>query len=75
MYLLLSRVLPFDDEEDKEIARQTIQDAPDFSFEPWDQVTAPAKDLVKKLLEKNRQKRPSLEEVLQHKWFACYKDI
>ena len=23
-YLLLSRVLPFDDEEDKEIARQTI---------------------------------------------------
>lgn len=35
-YLMLSRVLPFDDEEDKEIARQTIQDTPDFSFEPWD---------------------------------------
>lgn len=68
-YLLLSRVLPFDDEEDKEIARQTIQDAPDFSFEPWDQITPEAKDLVKKLLEKNRQKRPSLEETLQHKWF------
>lgn len=28
-----------------------------------------AKDLVKKLLEKNRQKRPSLEETLQHKWY------
>jgi len=68
-YLLLSRVLPFDDEEDKEIARQTIQDAPDFSFEPWDQITPEAKDLVRKLLEKNRQKRPSLEETLQHKWF------
>jgi hypothetical protein len=47
MYLLLSRVLPFDDEEDKEIARQTIQDAPDFSFEPWDTVTDHAKDIVK----------------------------
>ena len=46
-YLLLSRVLPFDDEEDKEIARQTIQDAPDFSFEPWDTVTSEAKDIVK----------------------------
>ena len=46
-YLLLSRVLPFDDEEDKEIARQTIQDAPDFSFEPWDTVTPEAKDIVK----------------------------
>lgn len=47
MYLLLSRVLPFDDEEDKEIARQTIQDAPDFTFEPWDKVSNEAKDLVK----------------------------
>ena len=27
------------------------------------------------LLEKNRQKRPSLEETLQHKWFASYKEI
>ena len=43
----MSRVLPFDDEEDKEIARQTIQDAPDFSFEPWDQISEPAKDIVK----------------------------
>ena len=74
-YLLLSRVLPFDDDEDKEIARQTIQDAPDFSFEPWDTVSSEAKDLCKKLLEKNRQKRASLEETLQHKWFAEYKEI
>lgn len=74
-YLLLSRVLPFDDEEDKEIARQTIQDAPDFSFEPWDTITPEAIDLVKKLLEKNRAKRATLEETLQHKWFADYKEI
>ena len=47
MYLLLSRVLPFDDEEDKEIARQTIQDAPDFSFEPWDTISDGAKDITK----------------------------
>ena len=46
-YLLLSRVLPFDDEEDKEIARQTIQDAPDFSFDPWDTISDEAKDIVK----------------------------
>lgn len=30
MYLLLSRYLPFDDDDDKEIARQTISDSPDF---------------------------------------------
>jgi hypothetical protein len=27
------------------------------------------------LLEKNRHKRPSLEEVLNHPWFAEFKDI
>lgn len=74
-YLLLCRVLPFDDEEDKEIARQTIQDAPDFSFPPWDAITPDAQDFTKKLLEKNRQKRPSLEEALQHNWFSDYKAI
>lgn len=74
VYLLLSRVLPFDDEDDKEIARQTIQDAPDFSFDPWDKVSPAAIDLVRKLLEKNRTKRPSLEETLQHKWFSDFKD-
>jgi len=31
--------------------------------------------LVKKLLQKNRQKRPSLEETLQHAWFSNYKEI
>ena len=30
---------------------------------------------MKRLLEKNRTKRPSLEEALQHPWFAEYKDI
>lgn len=27
------------------------------------------------LLEKNRQKRPSLEETLKHEWFASFKEI
>ena len=26
-------------------------------------------------MEKNRQKRPTLEEALQHPWFASFKDI
>ncbi len=47
MYLLLSRVLPFDDEDDREIARQTIYDPPDFSFHPWDKVSKEGKDLCK----------------------------
>lgn len=75
MYLLLSRVLPFDDEDDREIARQTIYEPPDFSFHPWEKVSNEGKDLCKKLLEKSRHKRPQLEEVLNHKWFAEFADI
>lgn len=60
-YLLCSRVLPFDDEDDKEIARQTIQDAPDFSFHPWPNVSKDAIECIKALMEKNRAKRPTLE--------------
>ena len=47
MYLLLSRVLPFDDEDDREIARQTIYEPPDFSFHPWEKVSNEGKDLTK----------------------------
>lgn len=86
IYLLLSRVLPFDDEDDREIARQTIYDPPDFSFHPWERVSKDGKDICKSknnyflcvnigLLEKNRHKRPNLEEVLNHPWFSDFKEI
>ena len=54
-YLLLSRVLPFDDEDESEIARQTILEHPDFSFHPWEKVSEAGKDICKRLLEKNKQ--------------------
>jgi serine/threonine protein kinase len=47
IYLLLSRVLPFDDEDDREIARQTIYDAPDFTFHPWEKVSKEGKEICK----------------------------
>jgi serine/threonine protein kinase len=74
-YLLLSRVLPFDDEDDKEIARQTIQDAADFSFHPWERVSQQAKDVCTALLEKNRHKRVNLERVLNMDWFQEFADV
>lgn len=59
-YLILCSVLPFDDEDDREIARQTIQDAPDFNFSPWDQISKEGQAACKAMLEKNRAKRPTL---------------
>ena len=71
----MSRVLPFDDEDDKEIARQTIQDPADFSFHPWERVSQGAKDVCTVLLDKNRHKRANLERVLNMEWFQEYADV
>jgi len=67
--------LPFDDEDDKEIARQTIQDAADFSFHPWERVSQQAKDVCTALLEKNRHKRVNLERVMSMDWFSEFAAI
>jgi serine/threonine protein kinase len=45
MYLMLCRVLPFDADDDKVIAKLTIQDDPDFSMETWKDVSKEAKAL------------------------------
>lgn len=45
-YLLLSGTLPFDDDDEKEIVRQTIYDPPDFSHQGWSKVSKEAIDFV-----------------------------
>ena len=74
-YLLLSRVLPFDDEDDKEIARQTIQDPADFSFHPWERISQAGQDVCAALLEKNRHRRANLERILNMEWYADYGQV
>lgn len=73
IYLLLSGTLPFDDDDDREIARQTIHDPVDFSYQAWSKVPEDAKQLIKGLLNKDPEGRTTLQEVLQHTWI-CKKD-
>lgn len=70
IYLLLSGTLPFDDDDDREIARQTIHDEVDFSYHIWKKVGSDVKEMIKKLLEKDKKDRMTLEEVLQHPWIV-----
>jgi Ca2+-binding EF-hand superfamily protein/RIO-like serine/threonine protein kinase len=68
IYLLMSGTLPFDDDDDREIARQTIHDEVDFSYHVWKKVSTDTKNMIKSLLDKDKDKRMTLEEVLQHPW-------
>lgn len=53
IYALLSGSLPFDHESQKETIRMTLDDKLVFDLSCWDDVSASAKDLVKKLLIKD----------------------
>lgn len=68
---MLSSTLPFDSEDDREIARKTIYEELAMAHPIWEQgISDEAKDLVRKLLTKNRLERIKLEQVLEHPWIA-----
>jgi serine/threonine protein kinase len=46
IYILLSAMLPFDADDQKEAARRTIYDPVPFTHPIWDFVTIEAKDLI-----------------------------
>jgi len=69
-YLLLSGNLPFDDPEDREIARQTIYEPADFSEPKWEKKSKEARNFVERLLVKDPENRMTLEQVLEHPWLV-----
>jgi calcium-dependent protein kinase len=63
-------MLPFDSDDNRETARQTIYEPVPFTHPIWDFVSAEAKDIIKGLLHKDRFNRISLEMVLTHPWIC-----
>uniref|UniRef100_A0A7S3CR78 non-specific serine/threonine protein kinase n=1 Tax=Strombidium rassoulzadegani TaxID=1082188 RepID=A0A7S3CR78_9SPIT len=74
-YLMLSRHLPFDSNDDKEIGRKTIYQEISFNHSVWDGVSAEAKDIVSKLLIKNKDQRLNIRETLDHPWFSNNQEL
>lgn len=68
LYILLSGVPPFWAETESGIFRQILHGDLDFESEPWPTISESAKDLVKKMLERDPKKRISAHEVLCHPW-------
>ena len=65
--------LPFDHEtSEKEIARQTVYDPTPFPSSVWKTISPEARMFVDNLLNKNPDKRMTIQEVLQHKWLQKY---
>ncbi|KAG6388830.1 hypothetical protein SASPL_150266 [Salvia splendens] len=70
LYILLCGVPPFWAETDNGIFRTILKGKIDFVSEPWPHISDSAKDLVKRMLERDPKQRISAHEVLCHPWIV-----
>jgi serine/threonine protein kinase len=70
IYVLLSGMLPFDSEDNKETAKKTIYEPILFTHPCWQYASEESKHLISSLLDKDRFKRMGIEEVLTHPWIC-----
>jgi calcium/calmodulin-dependent protein kinase I len=69
-YLLLCGFPPFYGENLPEVFEQIMKAAYDFPSPYWDNVSANAKDFIKKLLVVDPKKRLNAQQAMQHPWIA-----
>ncbi|KAF7061370.1 hypothetical protein CFC21_068068 [Triticum aestivum] len=68
IYILLSGVPPFWDESEQGIFEQVLKGELDFTTDPWPSISESAKDLVRKMLNRDPKKRLTAHEALCHPW-------
>ncbi|GAA0176090.1 non-receptor serine/threonine protein kinase [Lithospermum erythrorhizon] len=70
LYILLCGVPPFWAETERGIFRQILLGKLDFESEPWPGISDSAKDLIRKMLDRNPRTRLTAHEVLCHPWIV-----
>ncbi|KEH24280.1 calmodulin-domain kinase CDPK protein [Medicago truncatula] len=68
IYILLCGTPPFYGELDREIFDEVLHGEVDFCSDPWPSISESAKDLVKKMLDRDPKTRIKAHEVLSHPW-------
>ena len=69
MYILLTGKPPFNGDSDEEIVKSIMRSHLNLEKYPWPIISIEAKDLLKKLLKYDQNKRISAEDALNHEWF------
>ena len=69
LYMMLSGIQPFDDDNvPKVISKITLAEL-DFNDKIWMEISLNAQFLIRQMLSKEANMRPSASEVLGHSWF------
>ena len=75
MYILLSGKYPFYGSSEEEITKKILLGNYDFNDKHFENVSEAAKDLIKKCLIHDKNKRISVRDALKHEFFAGELDI
>lgn len=67
LYILLSGTPPF---EADGLYDQILQGRYEFDAEEWEAVSPEAKDLVRRLMTVEPEKRPTIDDALKHLWLS-----
>ena len=71
MFFLLTGFHPFDSHDQQELLKKIVRQEPDWDAEEWKDASDDAKSLCKKLLEKDKEKRIEIEQVLENEWITA----
>ena len=72
MYVLLYGGPPFYAQDKVELYEKIKKDDPSFSHPRWSKISNEAKLLIKSLLEKDKSKRPTADQILKSEWINAY---
>jgi calcium-dependent protein kinase len=64
----LGGYLPYDDPEKSKIMHRVLNEPLNLSGERWKKVSSNAKKLLQKMLEKDKKKRFTIQQVVESEW-------
>lgn len=70
LFVFLCGYPPFEGDNNKEIFRNVLKQPLTFDPADWNTISETAKDLVRKMLNKDADTRISAQECLEHPWFT-----
>ncbi|GAX77412.1 hypothetical protein CEUSTIGMA_g4858.t1 [Chlamydomonas eustigma] len=68
LYILLCGFPPFHGDNEKKIFEAVISKPLDFQSDPWPKISEPAKDCVRRMLQRDPKRRATASQILHHEW-------
>lgn len=69
LYVMILCDFPFNGNDVKSISHEVKNSKPNFNFPEFKEVSNECIDIIKKLLEKDKNNRLSVQDALKHPWF------